>query len=173
MTVDDLKNSIRDIPDFPEKGIIFKDITPLLNDPVLFRESIDILAGEFADSDIQSVVCVEARGFIFGAALAYKLGAALVPVRKEGKLPHRTKKVSYSLEYGTATVEIHEDAVNPGTRVLIIDDLLATGGTLAAAAELVEHSGGEIVAIAVLIELEFLKGREKLGDKNVFSLIRF
>ena len=173
MTVEDLKNAIRDIPDFPQKGVIFKDITPLLNDPDLFRESVDLMAQEFADKNIDSVVCVEARGFIFGAAVAYKLGAALVPVRKEGKLPYRTRKVSYSLEYGQATVEIHEDAIRPGSRVLIIDDLLATGGTLAASVDLVREHGGEIIGVAVLIELDFLEGRDQLKDIPIFTLIHY
>ena len=173
MSVEELTRAIRDIPDFPQKGVVFKDITPLLNDPALFRKSIDLMTRPFADKNIDSVVCVEARGFIFGAAIAYQLGAALVPVRKEGKLPHRTKKVSYSLEYGQATMEIHEDAVRPGSRVLIVDDLLATGGTLKAAADLVRAHGGEIVAIEVLIELDFLQGRDQLKEIPIFSLIHY
>ncbi len=173
MSLEDLKKSIRDIPDFPQEGVIFKDVMPLINDPLLFREAIDTLADRFADRPVDLVVCIEARGFIFGSALAYKLGAGLAPVRKEGKLPHRTKKVSFELEYGRATVEIHEDAIREGSRVLIVDDLLATGGTLAAAVELAEHYQAEIVGIAVLIELDFLKGREKLKDYPFVSLIHF
>ncbi|MFH1038500.1 MAG: adenine phosphoribosyltransferase [PVC group bacterium] len=173
MSKEDLRNAIRDIPDFPEKGVIFKDITTLLKEGRLFRESVDLMADGFAGKGIDLVVCVEARGFIFGSALAYKLGAGVVPVRKEGKLPHKTRKVSYSLEYGSATVEIHEDAVAPGSRVLIVDDLLATGGTLAAAVDLVRQHGGIIEAVAVLIELDFLNGREKLKDVPVWSLIHY
>lgn len=173
MSLQDLKDAIRDIPDFPRQGVLFKDITPLINDRELFRETVDTLARPFADRGVELVVCIEARGFIFGAALAYKLGAGLAPVRKAGKLPHRTKKVSFELEYGSAAVEIHEDAIRPGTRVLIVDDLLATGGTLAAAVELVEHYRGEIVGVVVLIELDFLKGREKLKGYPFFSLIHY
>jgi len=131
------------------------------------------MADEFSDREIDLVVCVEARGFIFGAPLAYKLGAGLIPVRKEGKLPYKTKKFSYALEYGNATVEIHEDAIKPGSRVLIVDDLLATGGTLGASVELVRQHGGDIVAVAALIELDFLNGREKLKGTPVFSLIHY
>ncbi|MEA1926996.1 MAG: adenine phosphoribosyltransferase [Candidatus Auribacterota bacterium] len=171
--MEELSKSIRDIPDFPEEGVVFKDITTLISDPRLFRESVDLLANEFADKNIDLVVGVEARGFIFGAAMAYKLGAGLVPVRKEGKLPYKTKKVSYSLEYGTATIEIHDDAIKPGRRVLIVDDLLATGGTLSASVDLVKQHGGEIVAVAVLIELDFLKGRERLKGTPIFSLIHY
>ena len=171
MSREDIKNSIRDIPDFPEEGIIFKDITTMISDGRLFKESVDLIADEFADRKVDLVVCVEARGFIFGAAIAYRLGAGLVPVRKEGKLPYKTRKVSYALEYGSATVEIHDDAVKPGSRVLIVDDLLATGGTLAATVDLVKQHGGDIVAVAVLIELDFLNGRERLKSTPVFSLI--
>ena len=173
MSREDIKNAIRDIPDYPEEGIIFKDITTMISDARLLKESVDLIAGEFTDREIDLVVCVEARGFIFGAAIAYKLGAGLVPVRKEGKLPHKTRKVSYSLEYGSATVEIHEDAVKSGNRVLIVDDLLATGGTLAATVDLVKQHGGDIVAVAVLIELDFLNGREKLKGTPVFTLIHY
>jgi len=173
MSKADLVKAIRDIPDFPVPGVIFKDITTLIKEAGLFRESVDLMAEEFAGRRIDLVVCVEARGFIFGSALAYKLGAGVVPVRKEGKLPHRTRKVGYSLEYGTAAVEIHEDAVAPGSRVLIVDDLLATGGTLAATVDLVRGLGGEVEAVAVLIELDFLNGREKLKDVPIFSLIHY
>ena len=173
LTVEDLKKAIRDIPDFPEEGVIFKDITPLLNDAELYSRTIDLMTEPFADKNIDTVVCVEARGFIFGAAIADRLGAALVPVRKEGKLPHKTRKVSYSLEYGEAAMEIHEDAIRPGTRVLIVDDLLATGGTLAAAAELIREHGGEIVGVEVLIELDFLEGREKLKGLPLISFLHY
>lgn len=173
MSSEDLKEAIRDIPDFPQKGVIFKDITPLINDRNLFREAVDLMAEPMAEDPPDCIVCIEARGFIFGAALAYKLGTGLVPVRKEGKLPHRTRKVSFELEYGSATVEIHEDAVHPGRRVWIVDDLLATGGTLEAAVKLVRHSGGEVAGISVLIELDFLKGREKLQGYPLYTLIHF
>ncbi len=173
MSKADLIKAIRDIPDFPVPGVIFKDITTLIKDGRLFKESVDLLAEQFAGSEIDLVVCVEARGFIFGSALAYKLGAGVIPVRKEGKLPHRTRKADYSLEYGTATVEIHEDAIAPGSRVLIVDDLLATGGTLAATVDLVRGLGGKVEAVAVVIELDFLQGREKLQDVEIFSLIHY
>ncbi|HOO76429.1 MAG TPA: adenine phosphoribosyltransferase [bacterium] len=173
MSVERIKEAVRDIPDFPEPGIIFKDITPVLADPVLFRETVDLMASPYGSAPPDLVVGIDARGFIFGAAMAYKLGAGFVPIRKEGKLPFRTRRVSYDLEYGTATVEIHEDAVRPGTRVLIVDDLLATGGTLDAAVELVRAHGGEIAGIAVLIELEFLKGRAKFPGLDVRALIRY
>ena len=173
MSLADLKKAIRDVPDFPKRGIIFKDITPLISDGKLFKEAIDLLAKPFTRSPPQKVVCIDARGFIFGAALALKFGAGVVPVRKAGKLPHKTKQASFDLEYGSATVEIHEDAICPGERVLIVDDLLATGGTLKAAIDLVKHSGGEIIGISVVIELDFLKGREKIKDLPIHSLIHF
>ena len=173
MSIEELSRSIRDIPDFPEEGVVFKDITTLINDPRLFKEAIDLMAGEFINSNIDLVVGVDARGFIFSSVLAYILDAGLILVRKEGKLPYKTKKVSYDLEYGTATVEVHEDAVRPGSRILIVDDLLATGGTLAAAVDLVKQQGGDIVAVAVLIELDFLNGREKLKGTPIFSLIHY
>ncbi len=173
MSKSELINAIRDVPDFPTPGVIFKDITTLIKDGRLFRETVDLMAQEFADRKIDLIVCIEARGFIFGSALAYLLGAGVILVRKEGKLPHRTRKMSYSLEYGSATVEIHEDAVSPGSRVLIVDDLLATGGTLAAAVDLVRGLGGKVEAVAVLIELDFLQGREKLKDVPIFSLIHY
>ena len=173
MSKSDLIKAIRDIPDFPGPGVIFKDITTLIKDGRLFKESVDLLAAEYTGRQIDLVACVEARGFIFGSALAYQLEAGVIPIRKEGKLPHRTRKVGYSLEYGEATVEIHEDAVSPGSRVLIADDLLATGGSLAASVELVRGLGGKVEAVAVLIELDFLKGREKLKDVEIFSLIHY
>lgn len=173
MSVQRLKAAIRDIPDFPKKGIIFKDITPILSDPQLFKLAVDTLAGRHRDSRIDKVCVVEARGFIFGSAVAYQLGAGLIPIRKKGKLPYQTNEASYDLEYGTATLQIHVDAVEKGSRVLLIDDLLATGGTAAASAKLVENLGGEIVEIQFLIELAFLKGREKLKKYNVFAPIVF
>jgi adenine phosphoribosyltransferase len=168
-----LEDWIRDVPDFPQKGILFKDITPLLQDARAFRAAMDRLAAHYAGSGIQLVVGVESRGFIFGATLAYLLNCGFVPVRKFGKLPSETISVEYSLEYGTNVVEMHIDAIRPGQRVLIVDDLLATGGTTAAAMELVEQLGGHIAGIAFLVELSFLKGREQLGGHDVFALIQY
>lgn len=170
---EELKGSIRDIPDFPKKGIIFKDITTLLKDGNKFRKAIDAIAERYKDKKIDKVVSVEARGFIFGSVVAYKLGAGIIPVRKKGKLPHETHRVEYELEYGTDCLEIHKDAISPGDNVLIIDDLLATGGTMKAVCELVEKMGGKVVEVAFLIELTFLKGRDRLKGKEVFSLIEF
>ena len=168
-----LEDWIRDIPDFPQRGVLFKDITPLLQDAAAFHASLDRLAAHYAGSGIQMVVGVESRGFIFGAPLAYLLNCGFVPVRKFGKLPHQTVSVEYSLEYGTNVVEMHTDAIRPGQRVLIVDDLLATGGTTSAAMELVEKLGGHIAGIAFLGELTFLKGREQLGGHDVFALIKY
>ena len=169
----DLKEYIRDIPDFPKQGIIFKDISTLLKNSEAFRESIDLLAAKFKNEKIDQVVGVEARGFIFGAPLAYKLGAGFVPVRKKGKLPYKTKSVTYQLEYGTDTLEIHEDAVGAGSRVLVVDDLLATGGTVKAVAELLKAQKADIVGIAFVVELGFLKGKSKLKDFPVYSVIQY
>ena len=169
----DLSLYIRDIPDFPKKGILFKDITTLLNDKDAFKESIDLLAKKFEGNKIDYVVSVEARGFIFGAALAYKLGAGFVPVRKKGKLPSKTASITYALEYGTDTLEIHNDAIKQKSRVLLVDDLLATGGTVEAAAKLLKVFEATIVGIAFLIELKFLNGREKLKDYPIYSLIQY
>src|SRR3989338_2842364 len=169
----DLKDRIRDIPDFPKEGIIFKDITTLLKDAEAFKKSVNLLAGKFKRERIDYVVGVESRGFIFGGALAYKLGAGFVPVRKKGKLQHKTYKASYSLEYGEDTLEIHQDAIKPGARVLLIDDLLATGGTLGAVIDLVKKLKGEIVEIAFIIELKDLKGRSRLKDFPVYSMIQY
>lgn len=171
--MDELKKAIRAIPDFPKKGIVFRDITTLIADGALFRKAVDILADRYRDAKIDAVVSIESRGFIFGAAVAYSLGAGVVPVRKPGKLPHETHDATYELEYGTDTLEIHRDAFAAGSRVLLIDDLLATGGTCAATVELVEKLGGEIAGIAFLIELSFLKGREKLKGKDVFSIVKY
>ena len=168
----DLKEAIRDIPDFPKKGIIFKDITTLLKDADKFRLAIDSIVNKYKNKKIDAIVSVEARGFIFGSAAAYKLGVGLVPVRKEGKLPHHTYSISYDLEYGTDTLEIHRDAFKKGSRVLIVDDLLATGGTTAAVIKLVEKAGGKVIGLAFLIELTALKGREKLKGYPVVSLIK-
>jgi adenine phosphoribosyltransferase len=169
----DLKRAVRDVPDFPKKGIIFKDITPLLQDPALLRKAVDLLSEHFKGRDIDVVASVESRGFILGTAIAYKLRAGFVPVRKKGKLPYKTHSVTYELEYGRDTLEMHQDAIKKGDRVLIIDDLLATGGTLGAVICLVKKMGGDIAGIGFLIELEFLKGREKNKGHEIFSLIKF
>lgn len=169
--VEALKGAIRDVPDFPKPGILFKDITPVLADPRLFRQAVDLLAARHENSEVNKVCAVEARGFVFGAGVAYRLGAGFVPVRKKGKLPYRAREASYALEYGTATLQIHEDAIRPGERVLVVDDLLATGGTAEATAQLVEGLGGQIVEIEFLIELAFLHGREKLSRYKVFAPI--
>jgi adenine phosphoribosyltransferase len=169
----DLAKLIRDVPDFPVKGILFKDITTLLRDPQAFREAVDGLAARWIGRGIDQVVAIESRGFALGAPLAYILGAGFVPVRKPGKLPAKTISVEYSLEYGTNTLQMHIDAITPGQRVLIVDDLLATGGSAKAAIELVERLGGVVVGLAFLIELKFLRGAEKLKGYEVFSLIGF
>ncbi|HDP16266.1 MAG TPA: adenine phosphoribosyltransferase [Candidatus Omnitrophica bacterium] len=169
----DLKRYIREIPDFPKKGILFRDITTLLKNSGKFREVIDELAGRYSDKGIDAVVAVESRGFIFGSALAYKLGAAFVPIRKKGKLPFRTFKATYTLEYGEDTLEIHEDAFSPGSNVLLVDDLLATGGTLGAVVDLVKKLKGRIHEAAFIIELSDLKGREKLKNIPVYSTIKY
>jgi adenine phosphoribosyltransferase len=168
-----LAQKIRDIPDFPKPGIIFKDITTLLYDAEAFKQAVDSLAAHYADKNIAKVACMEARGFIFGAPIAYKLGAGLAIIRKPGKLPHETYQMSYELEYGTDTLEIHRDAITPGQRVLVVDDLLATGGTTWAVTELIKKLKGNIVGIAFLIELSFLNGREKLNGYDLFSLIKY
>ena len=167
----DLARLIRDVPDFPTKGIIFKDITPLLADPAALDEAVRRLAEPFAGRAVKTVTGIESRGFILGGAVARHLGAGFVPLRKPGKLPHKTIKAEYALEYGTDAVEIHTDAVAGGDKVLMLDDLLATGGTMAAACELVERLGGDIVGIAFLIELDFLHGRDKLADYDIHTLI--
>ena len=167
----DLLTFIRDIPDFPKPGIIFKDITPLLNNPEAFKAAIDQLASRYAGKRIDKIVGIEARGFIFAGALAYRLGTGMVPVRKKGKLPYKTLSETYELEYGTDTMEMHEDAIKPGDHVLVLDDLIATGGTLAATCRLVEKLGGSIVEVAILIELSFLNGREKVKEYPYFTLL--
>ena len=169
----DLKDHIRDIPDFPKEGIIFKDITTLLKEKHAFKKSIDLLAKQFRRDNIEYIVGVEARGFIFGSALAYKLNAGFIPVRKKGKLPHKTKRITYELEYGTDELEIHEDAIPAGSRVLIVDDLLATGGTIKAVCDLVKQQEAEIVGVAFLVELGLLKGKVKLKEFPVYSVIKY
>jgi adenine phosphoribosyltransferase len=169
----ELKKLIREVPDFPKPGILFYDITTLLKDKAGFAMLIDALSERYAEKDIDLVLGMEARGFIFGPALAYRLGAGFVPVRKPGKLPAETAKVSYDLEYGSNSLEIHKDAIQRGQRVLIVDDLLATGGTAAATADLAHALGAEIAGLAFVVELDFLKGREKLAKYDVYSLLHY
>ncbi len=168
-----LESYIRSIPDFPKPGILFRDITTLLKDKKAFKEAINALAAKYKNKKIDVVVAIESRGFIFGAALAYKLGAGFVPVRKKGKLPARANSVTYELEYGTDTLEMHHDAINPKANVLIVDDLLATGGTAKAVCQLVEQSQGKIIGILFLIELLGLKGKDKLKGLPIQSLIKY
>ena len=168
-----LESYIRSIPDFPKPGILFRDITTLLKEKKALKEAINTLAAKFKDKKVDIVVAVESRGFIFGSVLAYKLGAGFVPVRKKGKLPAKTNSATYELEYGTDTLQMHHDAIKPGQRVLIVDDLLATGGTAKAVIDLIEQLAGKIVGITFLIELTGLKGREKLTGFPVFSLIKY
>ncbi|MDD5731217.1 MAG: adenine phosphoribosyltransferase [Candidatus Omnitrophica bacterium] len=168
-----LEKSIVNIIDFPKPGIIFRDITSLIQNKKAFKKAVDLLAGKYKNRKIDKVVGVEARGFIFGAAIAHKLGAGFIPVRKKGKLPRKTISASYELEYGTDTLEIHEDAIKPGERILVIDDLLATGGTVNAVVGLINQLKGRIQGIAFVIELVDLKGRDKLKDYPVFSLVAF
>ncbi len=171
--MDKLKAIIRDIPDFPKKGIVFKDITTLLADARSFHRMIDLLAHRYVGEKIDQIVGIEARGFILGSALAYKLGTGITLVRKPGKLPYKTRSISYALEYGTDSLEIHEDAFSTGDRVIVADDLLATGGTMAAVVDLVSQCGATIHECAFMAELEFLNGREKLPDGKVYSLLKF
>ncbi|MEM8530918.1 MAG: adenine phosphoribosyltransferase [Chloroflexota bacterium] len=168
-----LTNLIRNIPDFPIPGIQFKDITTLLSDGPAFQQVINTFADRYKDRQIDAIVGIESRGFIFSAPIAYTLGIGLVPVRKPGKLPAATYQIEYELEYGSNQLEIHQDALQSGTRVLVVDDLLATGGTISAACQLVEMAGGSIEEVAFLVELEFLKGREKLDKYPIFSLIQY
>ena len=169
----ELEKYIRSIPDFPKKGILFRDITPLLADARALAAAVDALCAGFTEADIEYVAAVEARGFIFGAAVARKLGVGFVPIRKKGKLPFKTESVSYDLEYGTDTLEVHSDAIVKGARVLMLDDLLATGGTMAAACKLIEKIGGQIVGISFLIELGELAGREKLSGYKIKTVISY
>jgi adenine phosphoribosyltransferase len=169
----DLAAYIRSIPDWPKEGILFRDITPLLADPKAFAAAVESLCESFADTRIQYVAAVEARGFIFGAAAAAKLGAGFVPIRKKGKLPFKTESISYDLEYGADTLQVHSDAVSKGANVLMVDDLLATGGTMAAACKLIEKIGGKIAGIAFLIELSDLAGREKLSQYKINTVITY
>ena len=169
----DLDDYIRSIPDWPKKGILFRDITPLLADPKAFAAAIEALCEGFSDAGVEYVAAVEARGFIFGSAVAKRLDAGFVPIRKKGKLPYRTESVSYDLEYGTDTLEVHCDAVRDGAKVLMVDDLLATGGTMAAACELIEKIGGKVVGVTFLIELCDLSGRSKLSKYQINTLISY
>ncbi len=171
--IEDLKSKIRDIPNFPKDGIIFKDITTLLQDADAFRKAVDVMYDAVKDLKVSKVLSIEARGFIFGGALAYLLGAGLVIARKPGKLPYKTLKASYELEYGTDTLEVHEDAIEPDDKVLILDDLLATGGTARAMVDLVKSVGAEVVGCCFLVELDFLNGRKKLEGTPVISLIHY
>lgn len=173
MKADTIKAAIRDIPDFPKPGIIFKDITPILKDPALFRGATQLLADRCTALGAEKVAAIDARGFFFAGAVCEKLGLGLVPIRKKGKLPYKTFEETYDLEYGSATVAIHQDAFRKGEKVVIIDDLLATGGTALAAARLVEKAGGKVAGIAFLVELAFLKGREKLPGYDIFAPVVF
>jgi len=169
----DLERCIRTIPDFPKPGILFRDVTTLLLDKAAFKRSVDLLCEEFKGKKIDKIAAIEARGFTFGAAMAYKMGAGLVLIRKKGKLPHKTVSVSYDLEYGADTLEVHADAIKRGERVLIVDDLLATGGTVCAVVKLVKRLGGKIAGIAFLVELPDLRGKRKLKGQRVVSLVKF
>lgn len=171
MSIQSITSLIRDIKDFPKPGIVFKDITPVLKSPEAFAEIIDIISKRYLKSKPDYVVAIESRGFIFGSALAYRLGCGIIPVRKKGKLPYSTIEASYELEYGKATMEVHSDALKPGDKVVLIDDLLATGGTVGAAIKLVEKLEAEITGIEFLVELAFLKGRDKISGYPVQSII--
>jgi adenine phosphoribosyltransferase len=168
-----LRSRVRDVPDFPRPGVVFKDITPLLADPVTLSRVIDEIVVELGRGTVDKVVGIEARGFIVASPVAYHMAAGFVPIRKKGKLPWHTESQSYELEYGEETIEIHKDAIGRGERVAIVDDVLATGGTAAAAAHLVERLGGTVVSMAFLIELAFLKGREKLAGYEIVSLLQY
>lgn len=168
-----IRRAIRDIPDYPKPGIVFKDITPLLANPMLFRSACDLMAAPFADHEVSLVLAIESRGFLFGGPVAVALGAGVVPVRKPGKLPFTTTREDYALEYGADALEMHVDAVGPGARVLIVDDVLATGGTAAAAARLVERMGARVIGSSFLIELDFLGGRTRLGGQQIVSTVHY
>src|SRR2546426_4033527 len=172
-TLSKLRAAVRDVPDFPKAGIIFKDITPILKDGALFRASIDIFLDHCRGKEIDKIVGIDARGFLFGSAVAYELGVGFVPLRKKGRLPYKTESAAYSLEYGEAEMELHVDAITSGERIVLIDDLLATGGTSASAATLIKKVGGELIEAQFLIELEFLQGREKLDPTPVTSFLKY
>jgi adenine phosphoribosyltransferase len=171
--MDKLRTGVRDVPDFPKKGIVFKDITPLLSDPELFRASIDLFLERCRGKEIDKIVGIDARGFLFGSAVAYELGVGFVPIRKRGKLPYKTEIAKYSLEYGEAEMEMHVDAVIAGEQIVLVDDLLATGGTSAAAAALIRKAGGCLLEAQFLIELEFLNGRKQLEPTPVISFLKY
>ena len=168
-----LRAAVRDVPDFPKAGIVFKDITPILCDGALFRAAIDLFRERCRGLSIDKIVCIDARGFLFGSAVAYELGIGLVPIRKKGKLPYKTERAAYTLEYGEAEMEMHIDSINCGERIVLIDDLLATGGTSASAVTLIKKVGGELIEAQFLIELEFLNGREKLDPDRVVSFLTY
>lgn len=169
----DIQKFIRDVPDFPKKGILFKDITPLLGNGPAFAEAIKMMAAKVGGQKIELIAGIESRGFIFGAALALEMGIGFIPIRKPGKLPYKTRRKEYKLEYGSDAVEIHEDAVKKGQKVLLVDDVIATGGTAKAAVDLLREIGAEVTGVAFLVELSFLKGTEKLKGEKVFSLISY
>lgn len=169
----DFKDKIRNIPDYPKPGVLFKDVTTLLKDGEAFKRVIDTMVFSFQDKQIDSVVSMESRGFMFGAPLAYRLGCGFIPARKKGKLPGKTVAMEYETEYSKDSIEIHLDAIQQGQKVLVVDDLLATGGTAKAVAEIVEKLGGQVIGFAFLIELPFLKGREKLSKYNIFSMLKY
>jgi len=171
--IEDIQKSIRDIPDFPKPGVVYKDITPLLSNAPLFKQTIDLMAERYQGRGVDTILGIESRGFIIGAALAYTMGVGFCIVRKPGKLPYETHSAKYELEYGSDALEIHRDGLRPGSQVLIVDDLLATGGTAAAAAALVSQLSAEVMEFAFVIELTFLRGRERLGPRDVYSIIQY
>ncbi|HWC70892.1 MAG TPA: adenine phosphoribosyltransferase [Actinomycetota bacterium] len=173
MDIEQIKGLIRDVPDFPEPGIVFKDITPVLSDPIAFSTITDLMVVRFGRGNVDKVVGIEARGFIIASPVAYHFGAGFVPIRKQGKLPWEAVGEEYELEYGTATLELHVDGITAGERVLIVDDVLATGGTAAAAASLVQRVGGKVCGIATVIELDFLHGRDRLAEHELYTLIHY
>jgi adenine phosphoribosyltransferase len=173
MNIDAIKDTIRDVPDFPKPGIIFKDITPVLDNPELFSATVDMFVERAKENNINKIAAIDARGFLFGGAVADRLGIGLIPVRKKGKLPYKTYEETYDLEYGTATLTIHQDAFKAGDRVMLLDDLLATGGTALASAHLIEKGGGEVIEIAFLVELAFLDGRKALENYQVYAPVVF
>jgi adenine phosphoribosyltransferase len=172
-TVERLRTAVRDVPDFPKKGIVFKDITPVLSDPDLFHASIDLFLERCRGREVDKIVGIDARGFLFGSAVAYELGLGFIPIRKRGKLPYRTETAKYSLEYGEAEMEMHIDAVRKGERVVLVDDLLATGGTSAAAATLIRNAGADLIEAQFLIELQFLEGRKRLEPTPVTAFLKY
>src|SRR5215470_6758868 len=171
--VEQLRAAVRDVPDFPKKGIVFKDITPILSNPLLFRASVDVFLEHCRGKNIDKIVGIDARGFLFGSAVAYALGVGFVPIRKRGKLPYKTERAAYALEYGEAEMEMHVDGIARGERIILVDDLLATGGTSASAATLINKVGGQLLEAQFLIELEFLNGRAKLTPTPVVSFLKF